>query len=79
MTYRGHIENGIVVLEDASDLPEGAKVVVMCVDSSQDNAVEDETGPTLYERLEPVIGAAKGLPLDASRNVDHYLYGAPRT
>jgi hypothetical protein len=31
--------------------------------------------PTLYEGLKPFIGVAKGLPADASINVDHYLYG----
>jgi len=35
-------------------------------------------GQSLYERLRPVIGAAKCLPPDASVNVDHYLYGHPR-
>ena len=35
-------------------------------------------GLSLYERLKPVIGAAKGLPPDASVNVDHYLYGHPK-
>jgi hypothetical protein len=31
----------------------------------------------LYDRLKPVIGAAKGLPPDAALNVDHYLYDQP--
>ncbi len=30
------------------------------------------------ERLKSVIGKAKGLPADASRDIDHYLYGAPK-
>ncbi|MBL7042670.1 MAG: hypothetical protein ISR77_28805 [Pirellulaceae bacterium] len=33
-------------------------------------------GPSLHERLRPVIGSAKGLPPDASKNVDEYLYGS---
>lgn len=28
MTYRGHIENGMIVLDEAAHLPEGAEVVV---------------------------------------------------
>lgn len=28
MTYNGHIKNGVVVLDEATDLPEGAKVIV---------------------------------------------------
>lgn len=35
-------------------------------------------GDLLYERLKSVIGAARGMPPDASVNVDHYLYGAPK-
>jgi antitoxin HicB len=35
-------------------------------------------GLSLYDRLKPVIGAAKDWPPDASINVDHYLYGHPK-
>ena len=38
----------------------------------------DKLPPTLYERLKPFIGKAKGLPPDASINHDHYLYGLPK-
>jgi hypothetical protein len=70
MTYRGHVENGIVVLDDAVALPEGASVQV--------DLVSEEAGATLYERLKSVIGKAQGLPPDAALNVDHYLYGQPK-
>ena len=33
---------------------------------------------TLYDGLKPFIGMGAHLPPDASRNVDHYLYGAPK-
>ncbi len=33
---------------------------------------------SLAERLAPFIGKAKGLPPDASVNIDHYLYGLPK-
>ncbi len=78
MTYQGHVENGTVVLDGPASLPEGVKVTVCLFDFSQDDMPDDESGPTLYERLAPAIGTAKGLPEDASRNVDHYLYGAPK-
>jgi len=35
-------------------------------------------GASLYDRLKPIIGAAKGLPSDLARNHDHYLYGTPK-
>jgi len=70
MTYRGHVENGLVVLDDPVALPEGASVQV--------DLVDEEAGATLYERLKSVIGKAQGLPPDAAQNVDHYLYGQPK-
>jgi len=33
---------------------------------------------SLTERLRSVIGKAKHIPLDASVNHDHYLYGLPK-
>jgi hypothetical protein len=71
MTYRGHVENGAVVLDEPIVLPEGVAVQVDVLDKKE----SEETGPALYDRLKSVIGAAQGLPTDASLNVDHYLYG----
>ena len=75
MSYRGHVENGVVILDELVTLPEGAPVQVDLVGSA--NRAE-ETGTTLYERLKSVIGTAQGLPPDAAMNVDHYLYGQPK-
>jgi len=72
MTYRGHIENGAVILDDPVDIPEGTTVSV---------AVMEDTIPaekTLYERLSPFIGKATGLPPDLAQNHDHYLHGRPK-
>ena len=69
MTYKGRFRGGVVVLDGQVSLPEGAQVEVRLSDQ------DGERIPSLYERLEPVIGKAKGLPPDASSNVDHYLYG----
>ena len=77
MTYSGHVRNGVVVLDDRVKLPEGAEVTVNVRTSGDDDAVEEVTS-TLYERLEPVIGAAEGLPADLAENHDHYLHGRPR-
>ena len=75
MPYRGHVENGVVILDEPVTLPEGAPVQVDLVGSENRG---DETGTTLYERLKSVIGTARGLPPDAAMNVDHYLYGHPK-
>ncbi len=77
MSYRGHVKNGDVVLDDAVVLPEGASVQVDLL-RDQDQVASEETGASLYERLKSVIGTAQGLPSDAALNVDHYLYGHPK-
>lgn len=69
MTYRGHVKNGSVVLDNPVSLPEGAQVEV---------DVKTAPTPTLTEKLKRHAGKAVGLPADASRNVDHYLYGSPK-
>ncbi len=70
MSYRGHVENGVVVFDQPVALPDGTRV-----------SVEPSPPPerrTLAERLHRVIGAAKGLPSDLARNHDHYLHGRPK-
>lgn len=71
MTYRGRVQNGVVVFETPPAPPEGAEVDV--IPASQANS-----GPTLAEIFKDVIGKAEGLPVDSSINHDHYLYGAPK-
>lgn len=77
MVYRGYIKGGRIELDEQVRLPDGAPVEVTINPQSPADP-EDKLGPTLYERLKPVIGIAKGLPPDASSNVDHYLYGHPK-
>ncbi len=77
MVYRGRVENGLIQLEGSVTLPEGIEVRVETVPSTPGGESE-RRGLSLYERLRPIIGAAKGLPPDASVNVDHYLYGHPK-
>lgn len=77
MRYKGHIENGAVVLDEPADLPEGTAVSVLPAEKVR-SVRRKKLPPTLYERLKPVIGKAKGLPPDAALNHDHYLYGLPK-
>ena len=71
MVYRGRVQNGVVVVEGAPDLPEGAEVRVELLTA-------EEQGSTLGQRLMKFSGVLKGLPSDLARNHDHYLYGVPR-
>jgi hypothetical protein len=68
MVYRGKVKDGVVVLDSAATLPDGLEVEVRVPDS-------DDDGPTLFERLEAVIGISRGLPTDLARNHDHYIHG----
>jgi hypothetical protein len=77
MSYRGHVENGVVVLDDPGFLPEGTVVEVDPVESTDGESTEKEV-PSLYESLKPVIGMAKGLPPDLAENHDHYIHGRPK-
>jgi len=72
----GNVKYGMIVLEDAIELPEGAEVLVELIPQRNAEPIEREI-PTLYERLKPVIGKATGLPPDFARNHDHYLHGKP--
>ncbi len=71
MTYRGRVQNGVIVLDAADALPEGTEVEVSPVQ-------DEEEIPSLYERLKDVIGIAEGLPSDMAENHDHYIHGAPK-
>ncbi len=77
MVYAGHVEKGVVVVDDLVTLPDGARVKVEILPVAAENST-DGTVPTLYEQLAPLVGAAKGLPPDLARNHDHYLHGQPR-
>ena len=76
MTFRGHVSNGVVILDGAPILPDGLCVTVAIIEEPSVDA--GDVIPTLHERLQPLVGRANGLPGDASVNLDHYLYGAPK-
>jgi len=67
MTYRGHVRNGVVVLDVAVDLPEGVAVDVI--------PVADAVQETIADRLRDLIGCVTELPADMAANHDEYLYG----
>ena len=78
MVFRGKVENGVVVLNRRTRLPEGTPVTVRPVSTRATSRKPRKRIPTLYERLKPFIGIDDSLPPDASVNIDHYLYGAPK-
>lgn len=79
MTYRGHIENGTVVLDSDCPLPNGTPVTVTAAAEVLGN------GPaSAHVGLAREISAAvpadawDSVPRDGANNADHYLYGAPK-
>ncbi len=73
MTVRGHMQNGVVVLDCPAEIPDGAEVEVHVVPSAE----APGPPPTLYERLRPFVGKLEGMPGDLAENHDHYLYDEP--
>ncbi len=78
MTYKGKVKGGVVVVDEPGSLPEGAEVRIELTSHPADEPALDEDGQTLGQKLLKYAGKATGLPADASRNHDHYLYGTPR-
>lgn len=70
MTYRGHIQGNLVVLDDNVSLPDGTVVAV--------EPVEAVRMMTLAERYKDIIGIAPDLPPDMAENHDHYIHGTPK-
>jgi hypothetical protein len=63
MTYRGHVKNGQITLDEPASLPEGAEVQVQVVSQQS-----QQPG----EALDRLAGKAKGLPADLAQRHDHY-------
>ncbi len=72
MKVRGKMKNGVVVLQNAAALPDGATVTVRPVKKSP---AKRSAKPHGRRKLLRHAGKATGLPADAARNLDHYLYG----
>ena len=77
MTYRGHIENGVVVLDDLIDLPDGSRVQCELTALDTPRSPEPNSNSGMYSDLMEFAGSVKGTPSDGSRNHDRYLYGSP--
>jgi hypothetical protein len=70
MIYRGRVQNGVVVLEDNVNLPDGTEVRV--------EPIRQRPRKTLAERYHSIIGIVDDLPEDMAENHDQYLHGASK-
>lgn len=69
--YIGTVVNGVVVLQNEGEIPDGTRVRVV--------AIEKETGSEpLGKRLLKFAGTIPGLPPDMAENHDHYIHGQPK-
>jgi hypothetical protein len=80
MVYRGHVVSGMIQLDEAIILPDGAEVHVEVATTRQDF---DPSTPTIEEKLRAIVADVPKeewdrLPADLSENLDHYVYGTPR-
>jgi hypothetical protein len=73
MTLLGSVKNGQIELESPCPLPDGTRVEVeLRVPAGAGS--DDDLSATLLK----YAGKAVGLPADAARQHDHYLYGTPK-
>jgi hypothetical protein len=70
MLLEGYVSGGVVVLDDATVLPEGTRVRI--------ELIAAPTPPTLADKFQNVIGQAKALPDDMAAQHDHYIHGSPK-
>jgi hypothetical protein len=78
MVYRGQVRNGRIELDEAVGLPDGATVTVEVEDNGSQGGLRGDVLEPLGKKLMRHAGTAEGLPPDAARNLDHYLYGLPK-
>jgi hypothetical protein len=67
MVYRGHVQNGSVIIDDQVSLPDGMAVFV--------EPITADIGKPLAERFQDVIACVSDLPADMAENHDHYIHG----
>ena len=75
MTYQGTIRNGVVVLDNGVQLPEGTPVRVAPLTSDSTREATAPTNDPVFRMSELAVDT--GIP-DLAMNIDHYLYGHPK-
>ncbi len=70
MELEGTVENGVIVLDDSSRLPEGTWVRI--------SVNETAAAKTFAERFAQFKGAIPDLPDDLASQHEHYRLGTPK-
>lgn len=81
MTYKGTVQNGVVVLQDGATLPDGA-IVTVVLSPRAAQKTPDNDSRTIGQKLADLGRWAEtqpcDLPDDLAKNHDHYLHGLPK-
>jgi hypothetical protein len=70
MELEGTVQNGVIVVDSPSPLPEGARVKIVVEIQARK--------PTLAERMLKHAGSVPDLPPDMAQQHDHYIRGTPK-
>ena len=70
MELEGVVQNGVIVPDDATALPEGTRVRI--------EPVAAEKPKSFGERMARFKGILRGLPTDLAAQHDHYRLGKPK-
>jgi hypothetical protein len=76
MEITGVVNNGTVVLDQPSSIPDGTKVVIQVLDQAKRTG--EGSSASLGKRLLKHAATVPGLPADLSEQHDHYLHGTPK-
>jgi hypothetical protein len=74
MTFRGHVKNGQIALDDAVSLPEGAEVSIEVIEQ----VASATNGLDVSELLMRHAGKGCDLPKDLAAEHDYYAHGKPK-
>ena len=71
MTYKAHVENGAIILDEPVSLDDGTVLAVEVISESPSKA--GSLLESRRERYRPFLGALKDMPADWAENHDKYL------
>ncbi|MGD0901247.1 MAG: antitoxin family protein [Thermoguttaceae bacterium] len=80
MVYQGHVENGVIRLDESVVLPEGTEVQVEVAAAKEEF---DPNEPPIEDVLRAIWADVPQeewdrLPADLTDHLDHYIYGTPK-
>jgi len=71
ISYQGHVKNGVIVFENQPPLADGTAVRIEPM-RDESRMTPSESGPSVWDELEKLAGAATGLPADLAEHHDRH-------